>query len=174
MGLVRNPRTQYPREYERFFTQTSPQSGGIPSGIICMWSGLLANIPSGWVLCDGLNGTPNLLAKFIKGVATSATNPGTTGGAATHTHDVTGSAHTHGLSGHTHGLPATTGVNGGTQVVQSGTGVTVAAGTHNHGLGGSTDSGGSGTTESGGSWTVTSTSASSEPAYYALAYIMKL
>lgn len=58
----------------------------VPVGAILMWSGTLATIPSGWALCDGTGGTPNLLAKFIKGVATSATNPGTTGGAANHTH----------------------------------------------------------------------------------------
>jgi microcystin-dependent protein len=54
----------------------------IPSGLIAMWHGLIANIPSGWVICDGNNGTPNLLAKFVEGVATAATNPGATGGAA--------------------------------------------------------------------------------------------
>ncbi|OBW61105.1 MAG: hypothetical protein A9183_03095 [Dehalococcoides mccartyi] len=52
----------------------------IPTGVIAMWHGLLANIPTGWVLCDGNNGTPNLVNKFVKGVATSSTNPGTTGG----------------------------------------------------------------------------------------------
>lgn len=55
----------------------------IPSGVICMWSGLLANIPSGWYLCDGTNGTPNLIDKFVQGVATAATNPGATGGSKT-------------------------------------------------------------------------------------------
>lgn len=54
--------------------------GGIPSGLIAMWGGLLADIPSGWVLCDGNNSTPNLLARFIRGVPTGATNPGATGG----------------------------------------------------------------------------------------------
>ena len=57
---------------------------GVPSGIIAMWHGLIANIPSGWVICDGNNSTPNLLAKFVQGVATAATDPGTTGGEATH------------------------------------------------------------------------------------------
>ena len=52
----------------------------IPSGIIAMWSGTIANIPSGWVICDGNNSTPNLLARFIRQVATAATNPGATGG----------------------------------------------------------------------------------------------
>jgi len=32
---------------------------------IVMWSGSLANIPSGWVLCDGTNGTPDLRSRFI-------------------------------------------------------------------------------------------------------------
>lgn len=38
-----------------------------PSGLILMWSGAIAQIPPGWVLCDGNNGTPNLKAKFILG-----------------------------------------------------------------------------------------------------------
>ena len=53
--------------------------GEVPSGVIVMWSGLLANIPSGYVLCDGNNSTPNLLAKFARCVP-AATNPGATGG----------------------------------------------------------------------------------------------
>mgnify|MGYP001562941878 CR=1 FL=1 len=70
----------------------------VPSGLIAMWHGLIANIPSGWVICDGNNGTPNLLAKFVEGVATAATNPGTTGGATSKTtagHVHTSAAHTH-------------------------------------------------------------------------------
>ncbi len=58
---------------------------GVSSGVISLWHGLIANIPSGWLVCDGNNGTPNLLAKFVEGVATAATNPGATGGEATHT-----------------------------------------------------------------------------------------
>jgi len=54
-----------------------------PAGLILLWHGLLANIPAGWVLCNGSNGTPDLQSKFVKGTA-AATNPGTTGGAATH------------------------------------------------------------------------------------------
>jgi hypothetical protein len=57
-----------------------------PTGTICMWHGLLANIPSGWALCDGTGGTPDLRDKFLRGAAAAA-NPGTTGGSATHTHD---------------------------------------------------------------------------------------
>lgn len=51
------------------------------SGPIIIWHGTIANIPSGWVICDGNNSTPNLLTKFIEGVATAGTDPGATGGA---------------------------------------------------------------------------------------------
>ena len=39
----------------------------LPSGIICMWSGAQNDIPAGWALCDGTNGTPDLRNKFIIG-----------------------------------------------------------------------------------------------------------
>jgi microcystin-dependent protein len=38
-----------------------------PSGIISMWSGSITDIPRGWVICDGLNNTPNLRGRFILG-----------------------------------------------------------------------------------------------------------
>lgn len=60
----------------------------LPTGLIAMWSGLLAAIPNGWALCNGQNGTPDLRDRFIKGAANAA-NPGTTGGAATHGHTTT-------------------------------------------------------------------------------------
>ena len=37
----------------------------IPTGSIIMWSGI--NVPTGWALCDGQNGTPNLQGRFILG-----------------------------------------------------------------------------------------------------------
>lgn len=49
-------------------------------GIIVMWSGLLSQIPEGWVLCDGTNGTPDLRDKFIVGAGREYTI-GDTGGA---------------------------------------------------------------------------------------------
>ena len=55
----------------------------IPSGLISMWHGTLANIPTGWLLCDGTSGTPDLREKFVRGSAAS-TNPGSTGGSDTH------------------------------------------------------------------------------------------
>jgi hypothetical protein len=39
----------------------------IPSGLISMWSGTIATIPSGWLLCDGTNSTPDLRNRFIIG-----------------------------------------------------------------------------------------------------------
>jgi len=39
----------------------------IPKGAIIMWSG--EKIPDGWALCDGKDGTPNLVGKFVRGGA---------------------------------------------------------------------------------------------------------
>jgi hypothetical protein len=35
-------------------------------GMIIMWHGGIDTIPEGWYLCDGNNGTPDLIGKFIK------------------------------------------------------------------------------------------------------------
>lgn len=48
-------------------SETSNSSSGVPSGVILMWSGPVATIPSGWNLCDGTSGTPDLRDKFIVG-----------------------------------------------------------------------------------------------------------
>lgn len=56
----------------------------IPSGVILMWSGSVASIPSGWHLCDGTTGTPDLRNKFIVG-AGSTYDPADTGGEVNHT-----------------------------------------------------------------------------------------
>ena len=42
-------------------------SGHIVKGMIMMWSGAIDKIPSGWRLCDGTNGTPDLRDKFVAG-----------------------------------------------------------------------------------------------------------
>lgn len=34
---------------------------------IVMWYGTLATIPTGWVICDGAGGTPDLRGYFIRG-----------------------------------------------------------------------------------------------------------
>ena len=62
----------------KLYPQASPQSN-IPSGIIVMWSGVAVAVPSGWYLCDGQNGTPDLRNRFIVG-AGSSYEVGNTGG----------------------------------------------------------------------------------------------
>lgn len=54
------------------------------TGIIIMWSDTLGTIPSGWIICDGNNGTPDLRDTFVKCVPNSGINPGDTGGEAEH------------------------------------------------------------------------------------------
>lgn len=66
---------------------------GVPSGLIAMWSGLVANIPSGWTLCNGLNGTPDLRDRFIVGAGNSYA-VGAQGGSVTAVTTVAG-AHSH-------------------------------------------------------------------------------
>jgi microcystin-dependent protein len=51
----------------------------IPSGVILIWSGSAENIPEGWILCDGQNGTPDLRDRFVVGAGASYL-PGNTGG----------------------------------------------------------------------------------------------
>ncbi len=81
--------------------------GGIPRGFIGMWSGQLSEIPSGWALCDGQDGRPNLLGKFIRGVPT-ATNPGNTGGSDSITlSEANLPAHKHDVNAETTGLSHT-------------------------------------------------------------------
>lgn len=65
--------------------QGDPGPQGIPGvsftkGMILMWSGQLSEIPEGWALCDGKEGRPNLLGRFVMGVSSATTNPGGTGG----------------------------------------------------------------------------------------------
>ena len=49
------------------------------TGMIIAWYGNTGNIPTGFVLCDGNNNTPDLRDRFIVG-AGSAYSPGATGG----------------------------------------------------------------------------------------------
>jgi len=67
---------------------TTAMASGVPSGVIVMWSGTLATIPTGWKLCDGTSGTPDLRDKFIYGTS-AGVNPGGTGGSTTHSHTIT-------------------------------------------------------------------------------------
>ena len=36
-------------------------------GMVTMWSGSIDKIPTGWALCDGTNGTPDLRGRFVLG-----------------------------------------------------------------------------------------------------------
>ena len=87
---------------------------GIPTGLIAMWSGATSAIPSGWELCDGNNGTPDLRNRFVVGANTSTgdtTYPGlsvnATGGSA----DATLVSHSHTVDSHTHGDGSLTAAN---------------------------------------------------------------
>lgn len=87
--------------------------GSLPVGVILLWSGSVDTIPSGWVLCDGTNGTPNLSHKFVVGtwmIAEDVYNVDATGGSETvtltlnqipsHTHTIDSSgSHRHGFVG---------------------------------------------------------------------------
>jgi len=76
--------------------------GEVPSGMIALWSGTIATIPSGWFLCDGNNGTPDLRDRFIAGAGTTY-GVGSIGGAATHTLSVSEMpSHTHTQNSHNH------------------------------------------------------------------------
>ena len=77
------------------------QTNGFPSGGIVMWSGSIASIPSGWLLCNGSSGTPDLRDRFIVG-AGSTYAVAATGGSAnavvvshTHTASVSDPGHQH-------------------------------------------------------------------------------
>lgn len=63
-------------------------------GMIVMWSGTEANIPDGWHICDGTNGTPNLRNRFVRG-SYFLSPPGDAGGEVSHTHDFTTDGHFH-------------------------------------------------------------------------------
>ncbi len=81
---------------------TWTSSPGFRTGMIILWSGSSATIPSGWLLCDGTNSTPDLRNRFVVG-ATSTYAVGATGGSAnavvvSHTHTFTGNA----LASHSH------------------------------------------------------------------------
>lgn len=62
-------------------------------GMILMWSGATNAVPTGWALCDGENGTPDLRDRFVLGAGGSRA-PGDTGGDEEHTHIVTVQPHT--------------------------------------------------------------------------------
>ncbi len=159
------------------FVQTAI-SAAFTSGMIMMWSGTIATIPTGWVLCNGSNSTPDLRNRFVigahsdtAGVAyTTVTGSNTTSGG---TKDAINVSHSHTATssvtdpGHTHTSPSNGAVNG------AGAGNAFSANQTNF-PGQTTQSNTTGITVA----TTISTEGSSGtnqnlPPYYALAFIMK-
>jgi microcystin-dependent protein len=130
----------------------------IPAGLIAIWSGSTGSIPTGWVLCNGTNGTPDLRNNFVVG-AGSTYAVGATGGSAnavvvSHTHVITDPGHLHNT--------ASTGA--------SSTLINAAAGNITSASTSTTSTATTGITNQ--STGVSGTNANLPP-YYALAYIMK-
>ena len=171
-------------------TQIPATTPALPSGAILIWSGSIGSIPSGFVLCNGLNSTPDLRNSFILGAGNTYT-VGQTGGSTdsvvvshTHTATVTDPTHTHSASssvtdpGHTHntygpyggggnpGGDLNTNWPGGMNypaISTSTTGVTVATSINAASTGISVSNATTGVSGSGANM----------PPYYALAFIMK-
>ena len=82
------------------FVIANAGAGVIPSGMITMWSSIVA-IPAGWYLCNGQNGTPDLRDRFIVGAGANYTVGGTGGNkdavvvSHSHTATVTDPGHSH-------------------------------------------------------------------------------
>ncbi len=77
---------------------------GVPSGIIAVWSGSEGSIPSGWYLCNGSNGTPDLRNRFIVGAGSGSNySVGNTGGSDTVTLSTSQiPSHSHTTNNHSH------------------------------------------------------------------------
>jgi microcystin-dependent protein len=157
---------------------------GIPRGGVILWAGAVADVPTGWALCDGSNGTPDLRDRFVVGAGNSYAQ-WATGGAANVTPAGSVSNTTAGgtvgdttlaewqMPYHNHGVLAQSnpgwGSSGGTTTI-FGNGSALPAtdyrgsnGAHNHGFTGTAHG-----------HTFTGTQHGNIPPYYALAYIMKL
>ena len=66
------------------------------SKTIWYWFGTLATIPPGYLLCNGLNGTPDLRGKFTLAASPGgARPPDSSGGNSTHTHAYSDATHVH-------------------------------------------------------------------------------
>lgn len=156
-------------------------ANAMPSGAIMMWSGLLVDLPSAFLLCDGTLGTPDLRDKFIKGCA-DGIDPGVTGGAELHTPTGTNEfeeAHSHSVTSNVtatfSGSPAAAASTNGTPDLvaadTSGAGVspvTTASGSVNTVNNAVTSGPGSAHTH-----TWAGDEADYQPAFYTLAFIMK-
>lgn len=133
--------------------------GRVPVGGIIMYSGSATLIPSGWQLCDGTFGTPDLRDKFVIGAgntyavaATGGSNAnhthslsvsGTSGEAGGHSHTVTPAAHAAGntnasTDSHTHSFADTSSEPSAATAFNAGSGAEIsrASATHTHDVSG--------------------------------------
>ena len=140
--------------------------------MIVLWSGATDAIPTGWVLCNGSNSTPDLRNRFVVG-AGDTYSVNATGGSAdatlvSHTHSATSSVSD---SGHFHNvLPTLSGAfsNNGAFIQTATTGTPSQSGV------GNTDTKTTGISVSTSLSTAGSSATNANlPPYYALAYIMK-
>lgn len=149
-----------------------------PLGLIDMFSGPIVDIPPGWGLCDGTQGTPDLQDRFIQGWGTEAI--GATGGV-----DAVPTSHNHDIStitipdpfGHRHsfsGPLAAGGTGGGGPAATLPQLLSVSSATHTHGFGSGPSDYVSHTHAPSGVTEISALVRDNRPAYYALAFIMKL
>ena len=164
----------------------------VPINGIIMYSGTEDNIPANWSLCDGSNGTPNLVNKFIIAAASyddTVTPSGSDSGWRTSvegTNEASGGSstktlastelpsHTHGITdpGHQH----TTSVDTGRLFHQGGQGNTINYGGPGQypGTVFSMDDANTGITSTDGQSGTTGEAFDILPPYYAIAYIMRV
>jgi len=138
------------------------------SGMIMLWSGSEASIPSGWVLCDGTSSTPNLQDRFVVGAGNTYAVDATGGSA-----DAVVVSHTHTTSvsdpGHFHAYTSPTSPATGSGTSGVGGGSAQNFPTTN---GANTTSKTTGISVTANATGVSGTNANLPP-YYALCYIMK-
>ena len=151
-------------------SETPYWSSGFPTGGIILWSGSTSSVPTGWALCNGANGTPDLRNRFVIGAGSSyavnATGGSANAVAVSHSHTFSGGA-TSTAGNHRHAIKRSnsdTGFGGsvGTDAVGSNYVYSEYAGNHSHTVSGTISSSGSSGTDK------------NLPPYYALCYIMKL
>lgn len=86
-------------------------------GMIVMWSGAVVDIPDGWALCDGNNGTPDLGNQFVLCTGDSYA-VGDSGGSTSHNH-IFEIGHSHSITPGTH-IQTGTGFSDGTSFADKG------------------------------------------------------
>ncbi|MEK9727143.1 MAG: hypothetical protein VW397_03425 [Candidatus Margulisiibacteriota bacterium] len=74
----------------------------VPTGVIILWIGDLSTIPTGWQLCNGNNGCPDMTGKFVKGVTADYSNINQTAGS--HDGILSQTTHSHSSASHHHKL----------------------------------------------------------------------